>query len=142
MTQSRCQKCGYVLMRDGSCPICDGRQVGTRADLPTLPVTRAMFQTAQHYDAWRAGAPLRTQRARRWKVPLRWKEAVKQHYGYRCQWPNCGTRDSVTLEHIVPVVLGGSNEPANLTLLCSRHQADSFARFRDVLKLVDQRASA
>jgi uncharacterized Zn finger protein (UPF0148 family) len=27
---SRCPKCRYALMRDGSCPICDGRKVSDR----------------------------------------------------------------------------------------------------------------
>lgn len=138
---TRCPKCQYALI-NAQCPICDGRQVGERIHLPAIPVTRAMFQTAQHYDAWRRGSPLRTQRARRWKVPERWKESVKRHFGYRCQWPGCSATEMVTIEHIVPVVIGGSNEPANLTLLCSTHQRSSWDRFRAVLKDVDRRASA
>jgi 5-methylcytosine-specific restriction endonuclease McrA len=138
---TRCEKDGYALV--GSlCPICDGRQPGSRftfedPTIPPIPVTPPMFQTRQHYDAWRAGAPLRTQRDRRWKVPAKWKDSVKRHFGYRCQWPGCGTRDLVTIEHIVPVVLGGSNEPANLTLLCSSHQRESWQRFAPLLRSID-----
>ena len=138
---ARCPRDGYVLL-GAICPICDGRAPGSRfthnaPQLPAIAVTPQMFQTRQHYDAWLCGRPLRTQRPRRWKVPARWRESVKRHYGYRCQWPGCVCRDLVTIEHIVPVVLGGSNEPANLTLLCSSHQRASWARFAPILKAVD-----
>ena len=85
--------------------------------LASLVVTRSHFQTAQHYDAWRAGVPIRTARVRRWKVPKQWREDIKQRSGYRCR--DCGKRDYLTIEHIVPVVFGGSNELCNLALLCS-----------------------
>lgn len=136
---NRCPKDGYAML-GSMCPICDGRQPGARVDvpmLPSMPVTPGMFQTRQHYDAWLSGKPLRTQRPRRWKVPARWKESVKNHFNHRCQWPRCGTRDLVTIEHIVPVVLGGSNEPANLTLLCAAHQRESWKRFAPLLRWID-----
>jgi 5-methylcytosine-specific restriction endonuclease McrA len=101
-------------------------------------VCREHFQTAQHYAAWRAGAPLRTQRPRRWKVPLKWRESVMRHANYRCQWPGCGTTEGVTIEHVIPVVLGGSNNPANLSVLCRTHQTASFDRFREILKAIDE----
>lgn len=31
---TRCPRCKYVLMRDGTCPIHDGRQVSDRLPMP------------------------------------------------------------------------------------------------------------
>lgn len=112
-------------------------------ELRSIEVTPGMFQTAQHYAAWRRGEPLRTQRPRRWKIPPKWRESVMRHAGYKCQGCGCATPNAApTIEHVIPVVLGGSNEPSNLTVLCAGCQAKSWARFRDVLKTVDAEAVA
>jgi 5-methylcytosine-specific restriction endonuclease McrA len=86
--------------------------------LAQVTVTRAHFQTAQHYDAWRAGRPIRTARKHRWKVPAEWRDLIKRSCGYRCR--DCGKREYLTIEHVIPVVFGGSNDLCNLTLLCSQ----------------------
>ena len=85
--------------------------------LAAVTVTRQHFQSAQHYDAWRAGVPIRTARRNRWKIPQAWRETIKRQCGYRCR--DCGKGEYLTIEHIIPVVFGGSNELCNLTLLCS-----------------------
>lgn len=100
-----------------------------------LDITPGMFQTPAHYRAWLAGTPIRTERPKRWRVPARWRESVMRHCGYRCQW--CGSLDNPTLEHLVPVVLGGSNQPSNLTVLCPPCQARSWARFAPVLRALE-----
>lgn len=102
-----------------------------------VDVTPGMFQTPEHYRAWLSGAPIRTERPRRWRVPSKWRESVMRHCSHRCQW--CGTREGATIEHLVPVVLGGSNQPSNLTVLCSSCQAKSWERFKPVLEAVDAR---
>ena len=35
-----------------------------------------------------------------------------------CAW--CGTRDGLTVDHVVPLSRGGSNKPDNLRVLCRR----------------------
>ena len=116
----RCPKCGYALVRS-VCPMgCPSMErVGSVIPrvLASVTVTRQHFQSAQHYDAWRKGAPIRTARKHRWKVPKEWRETIKRLCAYRCR--DCGKRDYLTIEHVIPVVFGGSNEMCNLTLLCS-----------------------
>jgi 5-methylcytosine-specific restriction endonuclease McrA len=103
--------------------------------LRALEVTPGMFQTPEHYRAWVAGYPIRTERTRRWRVPRRWRESVMRHCNYRCQGASCATPAATpTIEHIVPVVLGGSNQPSNLTVLCGGCQARSWSRFAPYLK--------
>jgi 5-methylcytosine-specific restriction endonuclease McrA len=97
-----------------------------------MELTPGMFQSGAHYRAWLAGTPIRTERPRRWRVPARWRASVMQHCHYQCQWAGCGTREHVTIEHIIPVVLGGSNEPSNLTVFCTRHQQESWARMKPI----------
>ena len=39
-----------------------------------------------------------------------------------CSYPGC-TEAATTLDHIVPVSLGGGNEPSNLRPMCRKHNA-------------------
>lgn len=110
-------------------------------ELRAIPVCFEMFATTQHWAAWKAGNPLRTHR-KRYKVDRELRDAIKRDCGYRCQGEGCENRELLTLEHIIPVVLGGSNHRRNITLFCSACQRKSWARFRDVLKRVDAEAAA
>jgi len=58
--------------------------------------------------------PART--AERMRIPeeVRWR--VWQRDGMRCRW--CGADSRLTLDHIRPVTLGGTNDEANLQTLC------------------------
>lgn len=44
--------------------------------------------------------------------------------GYVCQYPDCDTQDDLTIDHIIPLSRGGSDELANLRLLCRKHNAE------------------
>ena len=46
------------------------------------------------------------------------KEGVLQRDGGKCQ--KCGTTEKVRVHHLVPRVCGGSDDPNNLTTLCSK----------------------
>lgn len=42
---------------------------------------------------------------------------IKALYGHTC--PACGLKKSLTMDHIVPVSLGGTNDPMNIQPLCA-----------------------
>ena len=44
--------------------------------------------------------------------------------GYVCQHPDCDSQDDLTIDHIIPLSRGGSDELDNLRLLCRRHNAE------------------
>ena len=44
-----------------------------------------------------------------------------------CQ--RCGTEERLTVDHIVPRVLGGDDNPSNLQVLCSRCNSSKGGRF-------------
>jgi 5-methylcytosine-specific restriction endonuclease McrA len=55
-----------------------------------------------------------------WTAPPGWRKlrkAVFARYGHAC-W-RCGAY-ATTIDHVVPVVLGGSHDPGNLRPACSR----------------------
>ena len=43
--------------------------------------------------------------------------------GYICKFPNCDVQEGLTIDHIVPLSKGGSDEPVNLQLLCRKHNS-------------------
>jgi hypothetical protein len=57
-------------------------------------------------------------RHRREPIPEEIRRHVFQRDGGECQ--RCGSRELLQFDHIIPVALGGSSEPENLQLLCSR----------------------
>lgn len=44
------------------------------------------------------------------------KIAISERDGYGCR--NCGTKDDMTIDHIIPLIKGGKNVLSNLQLLC------------------------
>jgi hypothetical protein len=47
-------------------------------------------------------------------------ESVLQKYGHRCLYPNC-ERTDLTIDHVVPIALGGTHTVDNVQPLCSYH---------------------
>ena len=54
------------------------------------------------------------------------KELTKR-YKKQCRY--CGSRKKLTIDHIKPLALGGSNELSNLQYLCSRCNSKKGSRF-------------
>lgn len=50
--------------------------------------------------------------------PISWakRQWIKERDTYRCR--QCGTHENLTVDHIVPVAEGGTNDPENLQTLC------------------------
>ena len=134
--------CGYKLTRLG-CPICDGRQIAGANPKAVIPkhlrgfTITQHFESLRHYYGWRAGVALGTDRGRR-EIPEKVKDMIYRKLGRSCRWPSgCTTGEPPTIEHIVPVAFGGSNHPANLSVLCPTHQRASWARYEQLCIAMD-----
>lgn len=46
-----------------------------------------------------------------------WKNSIKESFDYKCAY--CGSREDLTLDHIVPKCAGGTDETRNLISCCS-----------------------
>ena len=58
----------------------------------------------------------------------------------RCVHPGCGRKDGLDIDHIVPLALGGSNEPDNLQLLCKEHHSQKTKQ--DVARIAKAKRQA
>lgn len=52
------------------------------------------------------------------KLRSRQKRAIWERDGWTCH--ECGAQSDLEVDHIVPLVRGGSNDPSNLRTLCDR----------------------
>jgi 5-methylcytosine-specific restriction endonuclease McrA len=101
-----------------------------RAPLPDMP--DECFSHPIFARAWRAGSPLRRPSGEWGQLPCRTKVSrtrraqVYERDGHRCL--ACGATESLTLDHLVPFILGGSNAVANLRTLCGDCNSKDFAR--------------
>jgi 5-methylcytosine-specific restriction endonuclease McrA len=100
-----------------------------------LDVQPAQFVSAAHYGAWMRGQPMRAAGKRR-GIPARYRAIVFRHYGHRCH--ECGATADIQVEHVVPVVFGGSNQPGNMVPLCGVHNRARWTpAFRALLEQAD-----
>ena len=49
------------------------------------------------------------------------RKQIFQKANHECQYSGCRSKHFLELEHIQPLAHGGTNEPANLTILCRAH---------------------
>jgi len=74
------------------------------------------------YFIWASGSPVYVigypvgGGSRRIPVPQDVRWTVFQRDGYQCG--HCGSTVDLTIDHIQPVIWGGSNDPSNLQTLC------------------------
>lgn len=45
-----------------------------------------------------------------------WKKRIYERDGYKCKY--CGSTNNLTIDHIIPLAKGGTNEPDNLRVMC------------------------
>jgi len=45
-----------------------------------------------------------------------WKNSIKESFDFKCAY--CGSREDLTLDHVVPKCAGGSDETKNLVSCC------------------------
>jgi 5-methylcytosine-specific restriction endonuclease McrA len=66
------------------------------------------------------------------KVSLKvseWKDVLKK-YGSKCLYPGCDSYD-ITMDHVIPLKLGGTHTPDNVQPLCRNHNSQKSARYID-----------
>lgn len=76
-----------------------------------LKILRGEFE-AQGYSS----SPSPVSKPRRKSIGTKLALKVFANDDYTCQ--HCGTRDNLTVDHIIPVIQGGTNEISNLQTLC------------------------
>jgi hypothetical protein len=110
----RCQRgrdgkpCGYVLIH-GLCPVCED-------------VTPGMFISPAYYGAWMRGEPMKAQG--RTRIQQKHREMIYRRDRYRCV--HCESKERLTIGHIIPVIFGGANTPANYRTECSTCNSKEF----------------
>jgi len=58
-----------------------------------------------------------------------WRQIVAL-FGGKCLFPGCG-RNDITMDHIVPLVLGGAHDTYNVQPLCRSHNSSKRIRIID-----------
>ena len=55
------------------------------------------------------------------QISRRLRNHLLQKSGYQCQYPGCESTHFLQIDHILPVRLGGNQDPGNLQVLCASH---------------------
>ena len=98
------------------------REQQRREELDLIAAAKAIAAERKHQAelAWAkrvlAGEEDKDQSGSREGIPTRVRHAVWQRDGGKCT--ECGARENLEFDHIIPVADGGSNTERNLTLLC------------------------
>jgi hypothetical protein len=87
-----------------------------------LIATKCIRRAPRHWLPDAIKPPLRY----RSKIPRRTRDSIFRRDGGACL--HCGTKDDLTIDHIVPWSAGGSDHPANLQTLCRSCNARKGAR--------------
>lgn len=81
---------------------------------------------ADLFDEAHGPRPVTNQPAGRPPIPSRVRKAVYERDEYRCR--RCGTHKDLSIDHIHPYSLGGSDHPDNLQTLCLSCNCSKGAR--------------
>ncbi len=108
-----CSYCGRVRQR------CACHQPDSAMARFTARGRKAYIPLRRHSHYKRAVPPQIKQRERQTlrKNYRLWHEQLVAVYGERCA--NCGERDKLVLDHVMPIAKGGLSKLDNLQLLCS-----------------------
>lgn len=66
---------------------------------------------------------------------------VLERAGYRCEFPGC-LAPATTVDHIVPVAYGGTNDLANLRAACLPHNSAGGAKMTNDARTIGPRSRA
>lgn len=109
------------LLRD----ICAWSKTGeTSSDSVRELLARKMVRRAPRH--WLPDALLTPPRRYRIKIPTSVRRQVFAHDGYACRI--CNTAKNLTLDHIMPWSIGGSDDASNLQTLCQPCNSRKGAR--------------
>jgi 5-methylcytosine-specific restriction endonuclease McrA len=103
--------------------------------LRAMRVQRPQFITAQHYDAWLVGMPVRRHLKHRKKFTREERDLFHRHHEYLCAFCPCTV--NLTIDHIVPQILGGSSLDCNLRWCCSRCNVAQWQQYAPYLRALD-----
>jgi len=91
-------------------------------------------------DARAARQRARTQDVRRGLISVRRNEfgsaraalqlQLLERDGYVCSVEGCGCQEDLTIDHVVPLSRGGTDDLSNLAWLCRRHNSEKSDRLR------------
>lgn len=56
--------------------------------------------------------------------------SIKEKYGNMCLYPGCNRTD-ITMDHVIPLALGGTHTADNVQPLCSHHNKKKSAKIKD-----------
>jgi len=110
-----------LLMRD----ICAWSRTGvTENEMVRWLIAEKLVRRApRHWLPDRLLSPLKRYRL---KIPVEVRLAIHERDGWACL--HCGATTDLTLDHIVPWSLGGSDDPDNLQTLCQPCNSRKGAR--------------
>lgn len=98
---------------------------------------RAAKRNWREKNPEKARAKIRRYRARKNNAPgdgvtaKQWKRILKR-YGNKCL--RCGTKEDITMDHVVPLVRGGAHDPSNVQPLCFNCNSGKRDKIRDYRK--------
>lgn len=104
--------------------ICDWSRTGKASDVVADLLTERLFRRAPRH--WLPDWLLPPVKRYRAKISVAVRRAVHDRDGWACL--HCGSLDDLTLDHIVPWSLGGSDDPDNLQTLCRACNSRKGAR--------------
>ena len=136
---NRCPNDGYALIKE-CCPVCAYVTPPTEPVLPDalrqIRVTREMFISQQHYEAWLKGKPLRRHLLHRKKMDRDFKDRFFSRRKYLCSF--CPSTSLLTVDHILPSVLGGSSNDCNCRPACGPCNRKQWSLYADYLRQLDR----
>ena len=109
-------------------------------EIRAMHVIRSQFITAQHFDAWIVGMPVRRHLVRRKRFSQEERDLFRRHHEYMCSF--CPARTNLTIDHKVPQILGGSSLECNLRYCCSPCNVAAWQPYAAYLRAFDKWSKA
>lgn len=155
MATKRCSRCSFTLpvdcfskdksKKDGLYPLCKICQKERRSEY-YYKHREAEIEAARHWNSTHPVERKIRNHQRRWRMQQNggsftkqeWAD-VKEEYEYMCL--RCGKKEPdtiLTIDHVIPIVLGGRNDINNIQPLCGRcngHKGNKYIDYRNRIHL-------